>query len=142
MDQKISLIWTIVFGLVIGVGANLLTPLMARLTAKVSSSGRERLRLREKQFAEWVQHLIDHPLDEVNVRIEKNGLYTRTLIYVVAACVIATSSEPPNVPSVLLVLLSLFGAVYSFVVGHRYARLAGAAWDQRKKNYPNVKSLD
>src|SRR5215207_6042277 len=87
--EQVSFVWAIVFGLVIGVGANILTPYIRGLMGKVSTSVRHRNEVKRKAFANSVQYLIDHPLDETNLRTERNGHSVRAWACVLGASIYA-----------------------------------------------------
>src|SRR5689334_21267399 len=139
--EKVSFIWTIIFGLVIGVGANILTPYIRKLGGMVSTSMRDRNVAKMRMFDRSVQYLIDNPFDEVNLRVEKNGRYTLSLVAGVLSLVIGSSdhsiaSDRSIVLAMVLSMFFLVMALYAFVRGRRLSRLVYAAWLHRKQGHP------
>lgn len=146
METQISLFWSIVFGVVIGVGANLLTPYIARLAAKTSASARERLKVRDRAFADAVQHLIENPLDEINLRLENSTREILVFLILAIACLVANYAELTDkvvstVFSIILAALCLMVALYFLLRCIKYWRLLSAAWDARRKKYPNARYI-
>ena len=134
--EKISFVWTIVFGLVIGVGANILTPYVRELLGKFSTSVKHRNEVKRRVFTQSVSYLIDHPFDEVSLRTEKNGRYTRSTIFMLASIVFATRSTGPL--EMIMSTAFLMSGIYYFAIGRKYARLVSTAWLLRKPDDPEI----
>jgi hypothetical protein len=133
--EKISFVWTIIFGLVIGIGANILTPFISRVLGKLSSSVNHRNERRREIFDRRVQYLISNPLDETNLRITTIGLHLASLIIIIAAMIIAFLSR--TVVGMGMSILFAICCIYVWVAAHNYTRLLSEVWRRRK-----IKDLD
>jgi hypothetical protein len=134
--EKISFVWTIVLGLVIGVAGNLLTPITRRLLGKISTSARHRNETKRKVFDLSVKYLIDNPFDETNLRIEKNAYLLTAAILMVLALLISSTAK--GIFEIVLSVLLVLGGLYSFIKGRRISLLVLAAFRHRKKNHPDI----
>lgn len=132
----INFVWTVVISLVVGVSANLLTPKVSLGMSHLSKSFKNRRDEKQRILENSIQHLVDNPIDEVNLRIEKNGRYMRSLVLMVASLIISALGKNALFmsPSILLIFFAL---VY-LVQARKYNTLVGAAWEKRKERYGDI----
>jgi hypothetical protein len=148
--ENIDLFWTIVSGLVIGVRANILTPFVARIWARFSESARVRNEVKGETFRRSVQYLIENPMEEINLRTEKNGRYVIALILLAVSLILPVNSATNatlsgGLLSDILFAVQAVGSLISLVLGlivfiqaRKYESLVSAAWLQRKRQHPDI----
>lgn len=133
---EIDFVWTIIISFVVGVSANLLTPRISLGMSRLSESFKSRRDESQRVLEKSIQHLVDNPLDEVNLRIEKNGRFMRALVLMVASLIVAALGK--NLlfmwPSIFL----MFFAIVYFVQAQKYNALVGGAWVKRKGKYGDI----
>jgi len=129
-------VWTIIVGLVVGVSANLLAPKISLGMSQISKSFKSRQEERQRILDNSIQHLLDNPLDEVNLRVEKNGRIMRALVLMIGAIIIASlgKSTLQMLPSIFL---TFFVIVY-LVQAQKYNLLVSGAWEKRKEKYEGI----
>jgi hypothetical protein len=133
---EIDYLWTVIFSLVISIFANLLSPKISICFSKLSSSYKCAQTEKQKVFDNSVQHLISNPTDEVNVRIEKNGSYSRSWTLLVAAVIL--SSLDTDIIWKMFSIPFTVGAIMFFNQGEKHRSLLRQVWETRKKDYGKI----
>jgi hypothetical protein len=136
---KISFIWTIVLGLVIGVGANILTPFIRKWLGTISKSVSHRNAAKKVVFDNTVAYLIDHPYDEINIRVTVHGLWLRVWILMCAAVILAAGQ---NVVAMAVAIPMAIGSIIFFRSAYKYGKLLITTWNTRKRALPPDIDLD
>jgi hypothetical protein len=134
--EKINFVWTIVLGLAIGVGANVLTPSIRNLLGKIFTSIRHKNEMRREIFNKTVQYLVEHPYDEINLRNDKNTYFLMSMIVMMLALVLGALSNNWIVMTVSIAM-ALFGIV-TFIKFHSRQKICLRAWQLRKKQHPDI----
>ncbi|NAZ92712.1 hypothetical protein [Vibrio toranzoniae] len=134
--ENIDFVWTIVVGVITGLLANFLTPTVSLGASKLSLSYKKKRGKQQEKFENSVQHLLNHPLDEVNLRIEKNGRFIRSWILLVGAGTLAILGKDTKIAFFSVVLL--FVSLVFLKQASKLNKLLGAVWERRRKEYGNI----
>jgi hypothetical protein len=133
--DKISFAWTILLGLVIGIGANVLTPFIKNLLGKVSTSVRQTNEIKREIFNRTVQYLIENPYEEINLRNDKNTYFIVGMMFALMSLLFAVILQDLFIAlSIILALLS----IWLFIKFWRRHNLCIAAWRYRKERHPDI----
>ncbi len=140
---KISFLWTIIFGIIIGTGANLLTPLVRRLLNKISGSFRQRYLQRKETFEKSVEYLLKNPYDEINLGTEKNGLFLKSFLFLTVAILLVFNIDihEDRIFQIFQISTSIVFVIFGiddFKKGQKYQKLVLAAWARRKESHPEI----
>ena len=134
--ENIDFVWTIVVGMVTGLLANFLTPTVSLGASKLSSSYKKKRIEQQEKFENSIQHLINHPLDEINLRIEKNGLFIRSWILLVGAGILAILGKDTAIGFFSVALL--FVSLMFLKQASKLNKLLGSVWKRRREKYGNI----
>jgi len=130
-----TIFWGLASGIVAGVLANVLTPLIARALGKYSSIIRVRNEKRRVIFDSSVQYLLEHPLDEINLRIAFSWNLLCFLSLVLFSLLTTASA---NLVYLILALIAGIGSLYFVARLSKLARLIQATWRKRKPTQPEI----
>ncbi|EKO3425688.1 hypothetical protein NTE11_003243 [Vibrio fluvialis] len=134
--ENIDLVWTVVVGVVTGLLANFLTPKMSLGASKLSSSYKKKRGEQQEKFEKSVEHVVNNPLDEVNLRVEKNGRYIRSWILLVGAGILAALGNETKIAFFSVALL--FMSLIFFKQATKLNKLLVVVWERRREKYDNI----
>jgi predicted PurR-regulated permease PerM len=137
-----NLLLTIILSIVLGISANLITPLINKQLGKWSTRVKEKNDSKRRVFERSVQYLVEHPMDEINLRTEKNGRYVRAYLFMSISVLLAANTNQDTLLvdtiNYLSVLLFFFFGFRYWVNGRKYDKLVSEVWRRRKGDFPDI----
>jgi hypothetical protein len=120
---------------ILGVGVNLITPYIGDILGKMSHSVRERNTREKEIFDKSVQYLIDHPLVEINLRIERVGIYLVGAIFLPVALILSIDQ---SLRALIISIVSYLIFMFCLISARKRSRLLRAVTEIRKQSHPDI----